>query len=291
MNLDQSFAQSELLSRIVALADRVSLGGGLGTSLNHLKRPGVNRAGEGLELWVKHFLAGTIGHADEQIIETVWAETFSFHGSANNPPDAMIRNSIASEVKKTENAAGTLQLNSSWPIRTLRSDDAHITQECRIAESWEEKPFLFIVGRVNPTSKSVSALWVIDGRCLSDNEEVYENLMTNARFAILTIGGDSTREIGKFSSVDSLGRTSLRVRPMFALVHPAKIFETIFREQKTNQFVLNVLIPTSSYSEFSTADRKEIESETRGISVSHLNIPDPTNASTGMLSTLISGGW
>ena len=72
MNLDESFAASDLLDRICELVDRVRLGGGTGTSLIDLKEPGVSRAGKSLELWVKHFLAGTIGHADKESIKEIW---------------------------------------------------------------------------------------------------------------------------------------------------------------------------------------------------------------------------
>lgn len=291
MNLDESFAESDLLDRICELVERVRLGGGLGTSLNHLRRPGVNRAGEGLELWFKHFLAGTIGHADEENIREIWDQQFSFHGGTNNPPDVIIRNSIAAEVKKTESASGTLQLNSSWPIRTLLREDAHITQECREAETWTEKPFLFVVGRVNPTTKSLMALWIVDGRCLADDEEIYSSLMAEARASMLTLGGDSTREIGKFNSVDSLQRTALRVRPMFALDHPAKIFEKIFQPQETEQFILNVLIPTSSYLEFSEIQRKKLSELDRDLLVRDFEIQDPTDITRLMNATLISGSW
>jgi hypothetical protein len=291
MKLDESFAESNLLDRICELVSRVRLGGGLGTSLNHLKRPGVNRAGEGLELWVKHFLAGTIGHADEENIREIWNQCLSFHGGTNNPPDVMIRNSIAAEVKKTESASGALQLNSSWPIRVLLRDDAHITQECRDAETWTEKPFLFIVGQVNPMTKSLLALWIVDGRCLADDETVYSSLMAKARASMLTLGGDATREIGKFNSVDSLRRTALRVRPMFALNHPAKIFEIIFQQQGTKQFILNVLIPTSSYLNFSESQRAKISELDENLVIRDLEIQDPTDRTMLMNATLISGSW
>ena len=291
MNINEAFAASNLLDRICELVDRVKLGGGVGTSLNHLKRPGVSRAGEGLELWVKHFLAGTIGHADEEVIKAVWDERFSFHGGVNNPPDVMMKKSIAAEVKKTEKESGALQLNSSWPIRTLLLADSHITQDCRDAEAWTEKPFLFVVGRVNPSTKSIVALWIVDGRCLADNESVYGSLMAEAQASMLTLGGDTTKEIGRFNSVDSLQRTALRVRPMFALEHPAKIFENIFEAQGDHGFILNVLIPTDSFYEFSDDQRHDLSNPSRGLQVREVPIPDPTDKAKRMNATLISGHW
>ena len=290
MNLDESFAASDLLDRICELVERLRLGGGTGTSLIDLKEPGVSRAGKGLELWVKHFLAGTIGHADKESIKEIWDERFSFHGGINNPPDIMIRNSIAVEVKKTETPGGRIHLNSSWPIRRLTVEDPHITEFCRQAEIWSEKPFLFVVGLVKPRTKSISALWLVDGRCISDNEAVYESLMAKARAAILAAGATKSKEIGRFSSADSLQRTALRVRPMFELNHPSRIFKDIFQSQGTHQFILNVLIPTSSYLQFSEAQRLKLSSQ-KDLLIRDLEIQDPTSSARLMNATLISGSW
>lgn len=291
MTIDDDFANSELLDRICDLADRVQLGGGNGTSLNHLRKPGVSRAGEGLELWVKHFLAGTIGFVDDSSIQAIWDNKFSFHGGTNNPPDVMLRNSIAAEVKKTEGKGGTLQLNSSWPIRTLHCDDLHIAKKCRDAEAWAEKPFLLFVGRIDPTANNISALWIIDGRCLSDNEEVYQSLVSQARSAMLLLGSRDTKEIGQFAKLDTRGRTLLRVRPMFSLDHPATIFSTFFHHQTTEQFALDVLIPELAYDSFTAEDRRKLENADQGIVIKRLDIPDPTNKESNMRAVHISGAW
>jgi len=291
MTIDNDFAKSELLDRICDLVDRVHLGGGNGTSLNHLRKPGVSRAGEGLELWVKHFLAGTIGFADDSIIQTIWDEKFSFHGGINNPPDVMLRNSIAAEVKKTEGNGGTLQLNSSWPIRTLHHDDLHITKKCRDAEAWTEKPFLLFVGQIDPTVKNISALWIIDGRCLSDNEEIYLSLLSKARAAMLLLGSRGTKEIGQFANLDTRMRTVLRVRPMFSLLHPARIFNSIFIHQTTKQFALNVLLPESTYDSFTEEERRKLETAGKGAAINRLKIPDPTNTTSDVSAVHIFGSW
>ena len=135
------------------------------------------------------------------------------------------------------------------------------------------------------------ALWIVDGRCLADDETIYSSLMAEARASMLTLGGDATREIGKFNSVDSLQRTALRVRPMFALDHPAKIFESIFQSQDTKQFILNVLIPAGSYQQFSESQRLKLSELDKDLLVRELEIQDPTSSARLMKATLISGSW
>ena len=115
--------------------------------------------------------------------------------------------------------------------------------------------------------------------------------MAEARASMLTLGGDATREVGKFNSVDSLQRTALRVRPMFALDHPAKIFEEIFQPQETEQFILNVLIPTGSYLQFPESERLKLSKLDKDLLVRELEIQDPTNVTRLMNATLISGSW
>lgn len=291
MSIDDDFARSELLDRICDLVQQASIGGGVGTSLNHLRKPGVAKAGEGLELWVKHFLAGTINRSDDDATTNTWNKIFSFHGGVSNPPDVMIRNSLAAEVKKIESPRSSLQLNSSWPIRTLYSDDQHITQDCKDAEDWNEKPFVFIVGRVNPSTKSVQSLSIVDGRCLSDFEAVYIDLIVKAQEQMLVLGSSQTKEIGKFNSVDALSRTSLRVRPMFSLVNPSVAFSDIFQEETGNKFVLNVLVPETTYDSFSNAERVRIESFNSELNVVRTDIDDPTGSSSRMKVVHISGSW
>ena len=91
--------------------------------------------------------------------------------------------------------------------------------------------------------------------------------------------------------MDSLSRTILRVRPMFALNHPAKIFDDIFCRQDGKQFILNILIPKSSYLEFSELDRKEIERKEKGLLIQGIVIKDPTDSLSTINAVLISGQW
>ena len=65
---------------------------------------GLNRAnqmGGALEEWVKDIFANTIHIDDEQerLIRLSWV--FSYLGNQNNPPDIILRNGDAIEVKKS----------------------------------------------------------------------------------------------------------------------------------------------------------------------------------------------
>lgn len=73
----------------------------------------INNAGNGLEEYVKDLFSNTFNHnSDERLIKQ--SEVFSYLGNAKNPPDAMLRDGDAIEVKKIESDS-PLQLNSSYP--------------------------------------------------------------------------------------------------------------------------------------------------------------------------------
>jgi len=173
----------------------------------------------------------------------------------------------------------------------LHHDDLHITKKCRDAEAWTEKPFLLFVGQIDPTVKNISALWIIDGRCLSDNEEIYLSLLSKARAAMLLLGSRGTKEIGQFANLDTRMRTVLRVRPMFSLLHPARIFNSIFIHQTTKQFALNVLLPESTYDSFTEEERRKLETAGKGAAINRLKIPDPTNTTSDVSAVHIFGSW
>lgn len=61
---------------------------------------------------------------------------FSYIGNQNNPPDSMLRNGDAIEVKKIESKKAALALNSSYPKAKLYADSPMINKECRECEKW-----------------------------------------------------------------------------------------------------------------------------------------------------------
>jgi hypothetical protein len=75
----------------------------------------ANNVGEALEMYVKDAFANTIQEQDEQVKNTRYNQVFSWLGNQNHPPDIMIRQGDAIEVKKTQSVNSDLALNSSYP--------------------------------------------------------------------------------------------------------------------------------------------------------------------------------
>ncbi|EMT8674759.1 NgoPII family restriction endonuclease [Neisseria gonorrhoeae] len=78
----------------------------------------ANQAGDALEEYVKDLFSGSFNLNETQRIAR-HAKVFSYLGNNSNPPDAMLRNGDAIEVKKIESKDSALALNSSHPKSKL----------------------------------------------------------------------------------------------------------------------------------------------------------------------------
>ena len=107
----------------------------------------ANSAGDALEEYVKDLFAGTFD-ASKKVRIKKWNQVFSYLGGSNSPPDAMLKNGDAIEIKKIESDS-QIALNSSYPKHKLYIDDSKITRRCKDAEKWDEKDIIYVVGIVN----------------------------------------------------------------------------------------------------------------------------------------------
>jgi len=248
-----------------------SMGGGRGISLTSQPRGSLGAQGKPFEIFAKNMFAQSLGALSSHV-DAAWEKTFSWRGSANHPPDFMIFNGDAVEVKVHGNI-GQIQLNSSPPKRTLKSTDPRIQDGCRTCEEWTEKDFLYFVGKAN--DEYVEALWLIDGRCIADSENTYDVIFDKLALTVSDLGGVPGNEIGRLNKVDALKATSLRIRAMWLLDHPAKIFEDFFSPPEQNAFVLNALIDLEKWNTYPQEQIDLVDSlGDAGLRVEKILIPD-----------------
>ena len=110
---------------------------------------GSNRAnsmGEGLEEYIKDIFTNTIDESNSQLKLENLSEVFSYQGNKNNPPDLILKNSDAIEIKKLESKNSAIALNSSYPKSKLYANSPMITTACRECEEWTEKDMLYAIG-------------------------------------------------------------------------------------------------------------------------------------------------
>ena len=105
----------------------------------------INQIGDALESFIKDIFADTITESDLQAKLLRHSEVFSYSGNANNPPDLMIKNGDAVEIKKIESLGAAIALNSSYPKSKLFYDSPLITSHCRNCENWQEKDIVYAI--------------------------------------------------------------------------------------------------------------------------------------------------
>lgn len=242
---------------------------------------GRNRAngmGDALENYIKDAFADTFTIHQEIEWMKIFNEKFSWLGSQNNPPDIMIKNGDAIEVKKTQSATSGLALNSSYPKADLRNTNPMITKECKECEDWEIKDLIYCVGHTNDSD--LKSLWMVYGNIYAAKLETYERIKNTISSGIKTIQNvifSETKELGRVNRVDPLGITNLRIRGMWQIENPRKVFDYL-HPQNNSSFELVAIIPINKYKSFPNQSIKKIESLiNNNFTIEDTNVKDPNN--------------
>ena len=155
------------------------------------------------------------------------------------------------------------------------------------SEIWVEKDFVYFIGKAN--AEYVEAVWLIDGRCIAADASVYDVLFDRLKETVKELGGEPGNEIGRLNKVDPLKATSLRVRGMWLLDHPAKVFKDFFVKPQDKVFVLNSLVSATKWNEYSKEAIKDLEAlSVHGLSIKHIELPDSGGSDEPMRAVHIS---
>ncbi|MGA6137398.1 NgoPII family restriction endonuclease [Acinetobacter dispersus] len=219
----------------------------------------VNQVGDALEKFVKDLYADSIGNKDYMSLHQ---KVFSYLGNKNNPPDAILKNSDAIEIKKVETLNGDIALNSSFPKDYFYKDDPLITNSCKNCEEdsllepdkqWTKKDMLYVVGFVK--NKILRGIWFVYGDCYAADREVYQTIKNTITNGIKQLDLDllKTNEIAKVNKVDPLEITNLRVRGMWSIQHPAKVFSHLGLDTSSS-FFAHLIMSKRKYDSFPKTD-------------------------------------
>lgn len=166
------------------------------------------------------------------------------------------------EVKKIGSPKAQIALNSSYPKAKLFANDPMLTTACRECESWTEKDIIYAIGVVNESK--LKLLWLVYGDCYAASKGVYERIkhaISRSVNQIATINLTPTKELGRVNRVDPLGITYLRIRGMWGIQNPLKVYNYIdLRYQEDASFQLIVIMRESKYLSFPKQDREGLES-------------------------------
>ena len=241
-----------------------------------------NRAvsmGEGLESFVKNAFADTFKTENQNEKNILFSEIFSYEGSKRTPPDLMLKNGDAFEVKKMEVLNSEIQLNSSHPKAKLFKSSSLLNFHCKNCEIWEEKNFYYIIGHVPKGNNVLSSIWFIDGSLYAADEEVYTSIkdsLSNVLKNSNEFDFSKTNEIGRINYVDPLKITNLRIRGMWLLQPPYKVFDYLKLYDYNANFQSIALITNENYFNYSEKNRKLIENNSK-ISITKVLVKNPNN--------------
>lgn len=235
-------------------------------------------AGTALEEYVKDLFAGTFDMDGRTRLEKI-SEVFSYLGNKSNPPDAMLRGGDAIEVKKIEKEDASLALNSSYPKHVLKSDSAMISRACRDAENWTEKDMLYVVGVVKQLK--LYHLAFVYGLDYCATESCYAGIRQRIQDGVNAIEGvdfSETKELGRVNKVDPLGITYLRVRGMWGIENPWKVFDYVYQRDFSKQFNFMCLINSEKWNRLHGTERVlELARTNPHLKVLDIRIKDPDN--------------
>lgn len=239
----------------------------------------ANNMGDSLEEYVKDLFAGTVFQKDLQKRNKIISECFSYLGNKNNPPDSILKNGDAIEVKKIESKNSSLALNSSYPKNKLFSDSPMITEECKKCENWTEKDIIYAIGVCK--NSNLSSLIFVYGEDYAASKNIYERIKEKIKTGISSIEDvefAETNELGRVNRVDPLGITYLRIRGMWGIENPNKVFNYIYEENNNSKFNFMALVNNEKYYSFQNFKKlEELEMKNSNLRIKNVEINDPNN--------------
>ena len=247
--------------------------------LDSIKDP-VNDMGTPFEIFIKDSFANSFNIEEK---EDEHNKVFSWTGSRNFSPDAILRNSDAIEIKKSGSEDGDLQLNSSHPRSYLIASDRMIDPGCKICEDkkWDKKHIIYCIGTVN--GKAIKSIWMVYGNIYAAKPEKYQRikkLISDSIDKDPNIDSKNTKELAAMKGIDPLKISNLRVRGMWIIKKPKKVFGDVYMQNHQEENKIVALIPLDRYENFHSKSIKRIEKlvrENDDLKIFDREVKDPNN--------------
>ena len=248
--------------------------------------------GDALENYVKDLFADSFNQ-DKATATRLHREVFSYLGNQNNPPDMVLKNGDAIEVKKIESRTSGLALNSSYPKDLLFANSPMITTACKSIDggNWQSKDLVYVVG-VAPDSR-LQGLWFVYGDCYAADQRVYEKIKQNIITGIShspNIQLAETKELARVNKVDPLGITYLRVRGMWGIDNPISVFD--YLNLKTDSsFFSHLIMKKTKFESFPLQDRTDLINLSQTVeqfNIQDMKISDPNNPALTIEAKILS---
>lgn len=243
----------------------------------------ANNMWDALEEYIKDIFSDSnyLTTEEEKLLQH--SKVFSYIWNQNNPPDLILKWSDAIEVKKLESFWSAIALNSSYPKDKLYNNDTRITKECRECEDapWDIKDIIYIIWLIPKWTEKLHNIWMLYWDCYAADKNIYQRIADKISGWISEIPDVElveTNELAKVKKVDPLWITDLRVRWMWHIENPLRVFQSQIKVDKNKSFILNVLIPEEKYNLFPDLDKNNIKSlEPKWLKTRDILIKSPNN--------------
>ena len=249
----------------------------------------VNSRGDALELYVKNLFADTFYSSDSER-SAKWDKIFSYRGNSSNPPDFMLRGGDAVEVKKIESPDSAIALNSSYPKHKLKSSSPLISNACREAENWTKKDIIYAVGVVS--GNNLKHLCMVYGRDYCASDECYNDILQSIKDGIEIIPSVNfapTRELGRVNRVDPLEISYLRIRGMWHIENPWRVFNYVYNRNMRAEFNFMSIINSKKWIQLENhAELFSLQKNYPALEITDVRIKNPNNPDKMKDAKLIS---
>ena len=249
-----------------------------------------------IQYYLKDAISETSKSAKEKKPKDRYNRIFSYEGNKNSPPDLIIKNGDAFIIRKNQTFKGSLNLGNSPPKDCLTWNDPWIIKNCRKVDGgqWDKKDIFYVAYMVERSK--IRYFYFVQGRCFIAEKEVYNQTIQNLKKIIKSylkskgLHTTLTSELGKINKIDPLEVTTLRIRDVWKIQNPIKIFSDIYKYTKNQEFTLTALMLKTKFESFPKKDIKNIMTD-KLINIRDEKIKDPNNPTEIIDVKLIKRSW
>lgn len=248
-----------------------------------------NNQGDSFEIFIKDMYCKTsMQYPYLEDKERDYKNYLSWLGDSKHFPDMIVRGGEGVEIKKLSTFAN-LPLNSSFPKNYIYPDTQNLPTEI-IDSSWTQKNVVYAtcnVPKKNNSQAKCSTVWLAYGNTFVADKKVYLNMIDGIRAGAKSANQQASfvksKELARIQNVDLKKYTTLRVRGMWELLNPQKVFSQYLN--KTNLVVpagttrVNMIVLDSDFQNMVQPDFSNLINQNRLV-ITQIDIPDPNKNGT-----------
>lgn len=254
----------------------------------------ANAAGDSLEFFIKDmFCTGASQYQYEEEKMKKYNEFLSWTGNSTNFPDFIIKGGVGVEPKKINNLTySTLALNSSYPKDYIYPDSQNLPKDIN-EDTWIKKEIVYAAGNLNNKTNKLLSLWFVYGNTMVADRAVYLKLIEEIRIAISKTNATliNSKELARAKGIDPLKFSNLRVRGMYELEHPHKVFGSYITRNDIPAEASKVFLVILKTDYDQLAEKPDLSTyiANNRLTISEISIPNPNNANEQLEALLFEG--